>query len=384
VSARRLLITIAVLLAWRLGSAIPVPGLILPSDSPLNSWHITTPWHAVPGPVWSIFVLGLGPIFSTLIVVELLKIASPAFRRWEAADRQGKVRLRLYILMASLVLAAAQALNLIPFYERFAVQPGAVFEVTFVICLVAGVALTCWLADAITLYGIGNGFWVLFSLPLLANLGRNIWFCLDTWWHSHDRSSRVWWYPSYIPTWAELGLVAAGLTIVSIFLLVFVLNSRLTARETREYPHKIHDPWADSTIMATVWPPILASSATLWLIIPIVVVLNMSTGLLPIAVALGAIALTPVFTILREESVLKQELDERSALQEGARPILTVALVQSTIWAVPLLWKQLNVPSAIIMDGYSIIIATTFALDLTKRLLFEPESTELRVAEPSA
>jgi preprotein translocase subunit SecY len=380
----RILITVAVLLVWRLGSAIPIPGLDLRSayPHPLTSWLIATPWHATPGPAWSILILGLGPIFSALIFVELLKIASPAFSRWEAADRQGKARLRLYVLMTSLLFAAWQAGSLVSFYERFAAQPGTLFEIAFVISLMAGAALTCWFADMITLYGIGNGFWVLISLPILAAITRNTWLSLDILWHSHDRASRVWWYPSYFPTPAELGLVAIGFTIVAIFLLVFVLYPILRRHESGEYPNTKRDPWADGELMATVWPPTLVNVAAPWLIFPLAIVLKVPIDLAALAIIPAGMVLIPVFTILLEKIAQKQEVNEENSHQREARPILTLALVQTAIWAILLLGKRLQIP-AMIMEGWSLIIAVTFLLDLMKRLSFLRAGRKLRAAEPS-
>ena len=250
----------------------------------------------------SILKFGVGPIFSVLIVIELLKIAFPAFRRWEAIDRSGKGRLRLYVLIASLVLATVQALGLEPIiWRRLAKSPGMVFEVTFVVCLVAGAALAAWLAHVITLYGIGNGFWILFSLPLIIGLSKNIWLCLYIWWNSHDRSGRVWWYPTYILTPAELWLLGAGLVIVAIFALVFVLLPRLSFRGRSEHLTEENDRQVEGGLMGTVWPPILANSIASWLILPTLAVLSMSASLATPVFILAGMVLIPLIAILREK-----------------------------------------------------------------------------------
>jgi preprotein translocase subunit SecY len=379
---RRILITIAVLLAWRLGSAIPIPGLMhdgYPQAPGLG--QIPAPVWSILRPGWSILMLGVTPLFSVLTLVELLKIALPELRRWQ--DRQGKARLRLYIFIASLVFAAMQALALISGYERLAQPLGTAFEVAFVIGLVAGAALVCWFADAITLYGVGNGFWMLLSLPILANMGLNIWSGLNIWWYSHDRPGRVWGYPIYLPTQAELGLVAIGLTFVAIFLLVLVQYPRLKFRGNGESPQKGRDPWADGSLMATVWPPILAGWIAPWLIL-IAIVFNLPTGIAYFAMIPAGMALILICTILQQKAMSKQDVNEGAFFREETKPVLTLALVQAVIWAIPLLWKQLNGPFPIITDGGSVIIATAFTLDFAKRLFFLRESTGLQAAEPSA
>jgi preprotein translocase subunit SecY len=361
---RRLLITVAVLLAWRLGLAIPVPGLTLHSDS-FNSLQALPSQFRTPG--WSLLMLGVIPLFSALISVEILKIAWPGFHGWEAVDRRGKGRLRRYIFIASLAFAAMQALVLLPAYERMAKPPGIVFEVAFVTGLVAGAALMCWFADVITLYGIGNGFWMLLGLPILAGSARNIWLYLNM----------------YIPTQAELEWVAIGLVFVAIFLLVFVQYPRLNFRGNGDSPQKERDHWADGGLMATCWPPILANWVASW-VVALAIIYNLPADLGAFAMIAAGMVLIPLFTTLRENVVLKQDVNGGNLSQKETKPILILALVQAVIWAVPLLWKQLNGQFPAFMDGYSLIIATTIALDLMRRLIYLRERRELRAAAPSA
>jgi len=378
---RRLLITIAVLLAWRLGLAIPVPGPILPSGD-LQVLNLGPQWFwQTLGRKWSILELGITPLFWVLMSVELLKIALPEFRRWEAADRQGKARLRLYIFMASLAFAAIQALGLLSTYEQLAEPLGTVFEVAFVMSLVAGAALMCWFADVITRYGIGNGFWMLLGLPILAALAKNSWLYLGMLLHTHERASRVWWYPSYIPTQAELEWVAIGLIFVAIFFLVFVLYPRLNFRGSGDTPQNKRDPWAEGGLMATVWPPVLANWVASWLVL-VAMAFKLSTDFDSFAMIAAGIVLIPLFTILREKGALRQNV-EGNLSQEETMPILTLALVQTVIWAIPLFWKQLDGQFPLFMGGYHLIIATTIALDLARRLFYLRERTELQVAAPS-
>ncbi|MGA7324397.1 MAG: hypothetical protein WBX25_07940 [Rhodomicrobium sp.] len=360
-TCHRLLITIAILFAWRLGSTIPIPGLTLQYHNTytLSSWHVSL------GPEYSILKFGVGPIFSVLIVTELLRVASPAFSRWAAADRGGRGRLRLYVLIASLVLATVQALRFTPFYERLAEQPGVIFEVTLVVSLVAGTALSGWLAHLITIYGIGNGFWIFFCLPIITGLSKNIWLCLDIWWESQDRLARVWWFPSYVPTPAELGLLGAGLSIVAIFPLIFILLPWLGLRQGSEYPPEEGTLQVGGGLMESVWPPILATSIASWLVPPILAVLSTPTSLTKPAFILTGAVLIPLTTILREKRA--EEPKAGDSTRGELKPVATLALVQTGMWATSLLWIW-SVGALPLWDSYSLIIAITFGLDLAERL----------------
>jgi hypothetical protein len=373
-SSRRLLITIAVLFVWRLGSVIPIPGVILRQHDSYSSWQIALSSEN------SILKFGVDPIFSVLIIIELLRIAFPAFRRWEAFDRSEKRRLPLYVLIASITLAGAQALRLVPFYETWGQveQPGIVFEVTLVVSLVTGVALAGWLAHLITLYGIGNGFWLLFSLPILAGLSKNIWLCLNMWWQDHDRASRVWWYPTYIPTRAELGLLGTGLVAVATFALVFVLLPRLSLRERcHQHLPKENDHRLGGCLMESVWPPVLANVIVSWFVLPILAILNIPPSIAISIWMLAGVALIPFLTMVRERGAV---VEPGKSPDVERKPVLTLALLQAVIWGTSLLWIRSIWPLPI-WDGYSLIIAITLALALTEQL-FGRKLVALNAAKP--
>ncbi len=165
---RRLLITAAALLAYRVGSHIPLPGLEPRGLARIDANGIE---HV------SILALGVVPFASALILFELAKVLAPQMRRWEQSTSANRITLDWMVLILALLVAAAQATGVAMALEGVSGlvdQPGVPFRLACVGTLVAGSAISIWLANQITLRGVGSGVWLLFAAPLLADLPRQV------------------------------------------------------------------------------------------------------------------------------------------------------------------------------------------------------------------
>ncbi len=159
----RVLFTAAVLLAYRLGCQIPIPGL---DTDVLASLHVGLTIERL-----SLFALGVTPIFSILLMFEFAKLVVPPLARWEVAEPGRVRRLQHAIFMTALAMAAFQAHGLIDALygiPRLLDGPGWMFPI--IATWVAATALLGWLGGQITLHGIGSGFWLLLITPTLIKL----------------------------------------------------------------------------------------------------------------------------------------------------------------------------------------------------------------------
>ena len=110
-------------------------------------------------------VFGLGPLISGFLLVELFSFSPPG-RRWREAGVAGRARLNRAALVASLAVAAIQAIGLVralepmmdPSGTPLVAHPGAAFEIVTVATFIAAAAGLFALATAIGEWGIGNGF----------------------------------------------------------------------------------------------------------------------------------------------------------------------------------------------------------------------------------
>jgi preprotein translocase subunit SecY len=171
---RRLVFTIAALLVYRLGSVIPAPGLT-PEDIPGLGRYVDA---STPQALhrFSLFSLGLSPVFSIVIAAEVLKLAAPGLRTWLNRGTGQRSAFNRCILATALVLVAFQAYGITIGLEGLqgiagplVPAPGIGFRLQYVLTLVAGTALLMWLADQITRHGMGSGFWIILLVPSLTN-----------------------------------------------------------------------------------------------------------------------------------------------------------------------------------------------------------------------
>jgi preprotein translocase subunit SecY len=156
---RRSLVTIGALCLYCVGWQIPLAGI----SSEALGQLLSTPGTALPR--LSVFMLGVLPIFSVLIVAEIAKLAFPALGRWTGLNRA--------IQIVALTLAAFQALgiaNALEGINGLVDEPGWAFHAEMIATLVAATALLGWLGDCITRQGVGDGFWLLLIAPILTLL----------------------------------------------------------------------------------------------------------------------------------------------------------------------------------------------------------------------
>ena len=175
----RVAVTAAVLTLSFLLTYVSAPGL-----SPDAIAHLATATGdsaTIAVSKLSIVALGLSPILSVLIAAEFLKLAAPPLYGIED-DPLRAHKFNRAVLILGLCLAAFQAYGITIALEAIQLpggmpmieEPGTLFRLSYMITLVAGVALSYWLAEIITRHGIGSGFWVMLlagevlALPAIA------------------------------------------------------------------------------------------------------------------------------------------------------------------------------------------------------------------------
>jgi preprotein translocase subunit SecY len=166
---QKILFTLAVLAVYRLGAAIPTPGVDASSlTNNLNQGNLGGVL-GVLGLVsggnleqFSIFALGVLPYITASIIMQIMTTAIPALEKMQKEGPEGAKRIQQYTRVAAIGLAAMQAFffaNLLQSQGTF-VRIGwnpAIFMLVLVITQMAGCAFTMWLGEQITERGIGNG-----------------------------------------------------------------------------------------------------------------------------------------------------------------------------------------------------------------------------------
>ena len=175
---QRIWFTLGLLIIYRLGTYIPVPGI---DGAALRNFMEQA--QAGIGGILSmftggalgrmgIFALGIMPYISASIIVQLLASMVPALEQLKKEGEQGRKKINQYTRYATVALALFQAWGLAVSLEagNLAHDPGMFFRLTVVITLVGGTMFLMWIGEQITARGIGNGISLIIFVGIVAEI----------------------------------------------------------------------------------------------------------------------------------------------------------------------------------------------------------------------
>lgn len=177
----RILYTLFILLIYRLGSYIVLPGIdpsqltALKSQTSDGVLGLLNMFSGGAFANASIFALGIMPYISASIVIQLLGIAIPYFQRMQREGESGRRKinqLTRYLTVAILLMQAPAYLKNLQVQlptSAFVFQ-GTFFWFSSVIILTAGTMFIMWLGEKITDKGIGNGISLIIMIGIIARL----------------------------------------------------------------------------------------------------------------------------------------------------------------------------------------------------------------------
>ncbi|HHI70128.1 MAG TPA: preprotein translocase subunit SecY [Rhodobacteraceae bacterium] len=174
----RILFTIGLLMVYRLGTYIPVPGidgLALQQFMERASQGIGGLLQMFTGGAlgrMGIFALGIMPYISASIIVQLLAAMWPPLEQLKKEGEQGRKKINQYTRYGTVLLATFQAYGLAKSLEAgdLVTNPGLYFEAATVITLVGGTMFLMWLGEQITARGIGNGVSLIIFVGIVARI----------------------------------------------------------------------------------------------------------------------------------------------------------------------------------------------------------------------
>ena len=181
---RRLIFTALALAVYRIGVAVPTPGIdgqALASFFDAASGTLFGQFNLFSGGAFerlSVFALGIMPYISVSIILDLLKVASPYLDELYKEGEAGRRKITTYIRYGTVGLSIVQGFMLATGFERMmapggapiVLQPGWYFRITTVITLTAGAMFVMWIGEQITERGIGNGISLVIMAGIVARL----------------------------------------------------------------------------------------------------------------------------------------------------------------------------------------------------------------------
>ena len=180
----RILTTLTLLLVYRLGAQVVLPGIdsvqLAELANRTDGGGLLGILNAFTGGAFanaSVFALGIMPYISASIVVQLMGIAVPYLQKLQKEGESGNKKRTQITRWLTILICVVQA----PAYlyglsalgvpdSAFVIGRGPIFMISSVIILVTGTIFAMWLGEKITDKGIGNGISLLIMVGIIANL----------------------------------------------------------------------------------------------------------------------------------------------------------------------------------------------------------------------
>ncbi|HEY5469282.1 MAG TPA: preprotein translocase subunit SecY [Bacteroidales bacterium] len=223
----RLFYTFGIILLYRLGKYVTLPGIDpsqlagLKSQTSSGIMGLLDMFSGGAFSQASVFALGIMPYISASIVVQLLGIVFPYFQKMQKEGESGRRKMNQYTRYLTVLILILQAptylINLHAQLPSSAfIITGTFFTVSSVIILTAGTMFVMWLGEKITDKGIGNGISLIIMIGIVARMPQSFIFEAGTRMNGAGG--------------------AIGLIVEILFLFIIVLGVILLVQGTRRVP----------------------------------------------------------------------------------------------------------------------------------------------------
>jgi preprotein translocase subunit SecY len=178
---QRILFTLGALIAYRLGTYIPMPGIDAASLAAMmqkNQSGILGMFNAFGGGAlgrMAIFALNIMPYITASIIIQVLTTVSTSLDSLKKEGESGRKKINQYTRYLTVLISALQAFGIAKGLEgqnSIVLNPGLAFEITTVVTLTGGTLFLMWLGEQITTRGVGNGISLIIFAGIVANLPR--------------------------------------------------------------------------------------------------------------------------------------------------------------------------------------------------------------------
>ncbi len=178
---KKFIFTILMLIVFRLGSNILVPGVNRETLSQLfssNGMGLLELFNLFSGGSFSnftIFALGVTPYITASIIIQLLTVAFPYFEQLAKEGMEGRKKMNQITRNVSVVLALIQAFGLtFGLFRQALINQNWLNYIVITLILTAGATFLMWLGEQINEYGVGNGISLLIFGGIVARIPSQI------------------------------------------------------------------------------------------------------------------------------------------------------------------------------------------------------------------
>ena len=183
---KKIILTLLLLLLFRVGCYIPIPGLTMDTFSEAVSGNdFLSLMSGITGNALAngtLFALGIGPYINASIIMQLLTVGIPALERLSKQGEEGRKKITNITRLVTIILAIIQSVGIIVLFgqNEGAINTAYFFDSMWVagifmtIVYTAGSCLVMWIGERITEYGVGNGISMIIFIGILSTAGTTI------------------------------------------------------------------------------------------------------------------------------------------------------------------------------------------------------------------
>lgn len=179
---KRLLYTLLLIVVFRLGCYITVPGVnsVALNEAMQNTTGIAGLIDMISGGAFSrfsLFAMSISPYITASIVIQLLGMIIPALEKLtKEGGEEGRKKINRYTKMLTIVLALVEGIGIYLSYKSAGIFVDNSFLTGLLVVtgLVAGTSMLMWLGEQITAKGIGNGISLLIFIGIISRLPSGI------------------------------------------------------------------------------------------------------------------------------------------------------------------------------------------------------------------
>ena len=186
---RKVYMMLLLLLIFRIGCFIPVPGLDRDNFAALFTGNDANAYLTLMSSITggalmngTFFALGIGPYINASIIMQLLSVGIPALENLSKQGEEGRKKIAQWTRYVTILLAVIQSVGIIVGFGQTAgaIQSNLFFgqdwlaAVFMVIVYTSGAFIVMWLGERITDYGVGNGQSMIIFVGILSTAGQAI------------------------------------------------------------------------------------------------------------------------------------------------------------------------------------------------------------------
>jgi len=196
---KKIFFTLLLLLIFRLGCYIPVPGISPDTfQSAIEGVDFLSIMSAISGGSLTnatLFALGISPYINASIIIQLLSVGIPALERLSKEGEEGRRKISRITRYVTIALAIAQAIGIIVNFGLTATDSGStaiqlsnfqlggiinetgakwIAGIFLTVIYTSGAMLVMWLGERITEYGVSNGISIIIFVGIISTAGETL------------------------------------------------------------------------------------------------------------------------------------------------------------------------------------------------------------------